>query len=98
MAVAATASQAPLRRSQQPTLAFDRPCPQQRVPVIAAGGQGKGRGNRQDLRSELDKTPVELAETQVVADGQAQPSQVAVNNHRLVARGHGLGLGEPHLR
>ena len=52
-------------------LILDRPGAQQHLPVIAAGRQGEGRGNSEDLGAADGKDAEELGEAQVVTNAEA---------------------------
>ena len=65
---------------------LDRPRAQQHVPVIAAGRQRERRWDREDPRAADREDPVELAEAQVVTDGESQLDAVDVGADDLLAR------------
>ena len=61
---------ADLVRGEDEGLVLDRPRPQQHLPVVAAGGDGEGRGHGDQTGAAQGEDPVELGEAQVVTDGQ----------------------------
>src|SRR5437764_5890325 len=61
---------ADLVRREDECLVLDRPGPQQDLPVGAPGGQGEGRGDREQQRAARGEAAEELGEAQVVTDGQ----------------------------
>ncbi|MNZ36371.1 hypothetical protein D3C78_537880 [compost metagenome] len=77
---------------QQVALGFDGPRAHQHLPVGGAGDGGKGRGRADQLGAGLAQGAVELRETQVVADGQAEPADRGIDHHHLGAVGIVVGL------
>ena len=53
---------------------LDRPGAQQHLPVRLAGGPGEGRRHGDQAGARLGQGAVEIGETHVVADGQAEPA------------------------
>ena len=64
---------------------LDGPGPVQHVPVRLARHLGEGGGYGEDLRAGLGEGAVELGETQVVADGHAEPAPGRVHHDGMLA-------------
>lgn len=74
VAVAVSVVVSPLVGGEYVALVFDGAGLQEWVPVVAAGGQGEGGGNGENVGVLVDQGAVEFGKAQVVADRQADVS------------------------
>src|SRR5918997_435151 len=77
---------APLCGRDHKRLILNRPRPEQQLPVILAGLQGERRRDRQNLGAAQRQETVQLWETHVVADREAQGGGAGFGGHDLLAR------------
>ena len=78
--------QAALRGGEHEGAGLDGAGADQHMPMGLAGLLGEGRGNGDELRACQRERAVELREAEVVADGEAEPAEGKVDDHRLAAR------------
>jgi hypothetical protein len=78
---------AALGRGDHENLVLDGPGPQQRLPVRLAGLGREGAGHGHEARPASGELAVELRETHVVADREAQASERRGGHHALLAGG-----------
>ena len=78
--------------ADQVALVLHRPGAQQKLPVVAAGGERERGRHHQQLGPAQREDPVQLGEAQVVTDAQADGPALHVHRHDLLPRILHVGL------